>query len=197
MLKVNEQQKKLATSSHSEFAHKALILALPPVIFFALAFSHGSEFNFDLRWGLAIQSVFIVVAFAFAEEVGYRRILLGCWIGSQLNINIGVLIQAIVFAFMHGRFAVVSNDHLALYVLAGVVFGLLYVRWRSIWFNTSVHAMLNICIAQVDPVKDWYVGQLLPHSGFYWRDTLAACFLVLAFILLFANGLHKNQPLDR
>lgn len=179
----------------ADIALMAICAAVTPLVFAYGAFATSAPIDTDLRWSLAIPSILVVGTLAFAEEVGYRKLLLEKWIDAPLNVYCGVALQALLFALAHGKFARISAHYFIWYLATGLLLGAVYARWRSLVFNTSLHAAINICIAQSEPLRDWYVGQLIPHMAFDWRVPHTYCQLAaFACVLLIGRGLSDQAP---
>ncbi len=85
--------------------------------------------------------VLFIIQSAF-EEVVCRSFLLST-VAYRFNVVIGLVVSSIFFGLMHW-----SNDHMSILgiinlVLAGFFLGIIYLRYRSIWAATGLHAGWN------------------------------------------------------
>lgn len=150
-----------------------------------------------LRWTLLPVSVGIVAAHAFAEEIAYRALFLDLWASAGLPIAVGLLLQAMIFAAAHGRFATISAGHFAWFALTGLMLGLVYQIWHSVLLATLVHTVLNVSQALVGPSPTWYAGRLVSSLPDVWRDifSLLQCVLMgLMAVLLVRRHRASRRP---
>lgn len=71
----------------------------------------------------------------FAEELVFRGYLLNLWM-QRWGVVPGVLLSSAYFGILHGHGAIMAG-------VAGIFFALLYLRLRSLWPGTLLHALHN------------------------------------------------------
>ena len=135
-------------------------------------------------------SIFLLLSYAAIEELICRRTLLelldtGAW-GSRLA---ALIIQAIVFALLHGKSARIDAGAFGELFLAGLLLGALYVLTGGIALSVMAHAWMNLYLCLFDRTKLWFAGPLFEHTPSYIPPLVLAAKLLA--LLLFAHGLFR------
>lgn len=98
---------------------------------------------------VAVAAVLSLLTASIGEEIFYRY-LLQSHVEAVFGRWIGILVSALLFAMMHvpthgGGEAgwVVVAAAISIQGVGGVFLGLLWARYRNIWANFTVHAMIN------------------------------------------------------
>lgn len=91
-------------------------------------------------WLLVVVSLCVVVLLPAAEEVIFRRVLLG-WLLTRMPQVVAVVVAAILFAAVH----LVSIAAVYLFFLA-VAASMLYLWHRSLWAPLALHAANNALV---------------------------------------------------
>ncbi len=144
--------------------------------------------------------VFLVTLFlnSFNEELAYRSFpIQNLSPKTELSKQILVWITAIVFSAMH--FLIEPVDGLQfLYRLAfGLIAGLFYVHWRSLWLIVGLHTGWNLIALSVSD-SDWRLGGLIFIEGLsdQAKNISNICVLVAAYLAVLAFRkcrAHINQ----
>jgi membrane protease YdiL (CAAX protease family) len=87
--------------------------------------------------GLAFTVLLLVVVAPFAEEVVYRGVLLSA-LSDRWGAVAGLGVSTAVFSLVH-----VSLGGFVPLVVAGALFGLLFIRSRSLWVAIAAHSAYN------------------------------------------------------
>lgn len=128
--------------------------------------------------GLALKGLAVGVAVSLLEEVVFRGILQRIWVKAAGK-TVGILLGAMVFAWLHGRPPATGNSwqHAWAYVsqwpenfpllmwvnltLLGWALGWMYEARRSLWWPVGLHAGL---VAAMLPMMS-ILGQMVPSLG--------------------------------
>ena len=95
----------------------------------------------------------LALASGFGEEIAYRGYLQSL-IAQRYNDMVAVVIVAVLFAFSHPPTARNPLLYLALIVLVGLLFGMVFVRTGSLWMGITLHTVWNYIQISVLAVRN-------------------------------------------
>ena len=87
--------------------------------------------------GIAFTVLLLVVVAPFAEEVIYRGVLLSA-LSDRWNGVAGLAVSTVVFSAVH-----LSLGGFVPLLVAGALFGLLFIKSRSLWVAIAAHSAYN------------------------------------------------------
>ena len=87
--------------------------------------------------GIAITIILLVVVAPFAEEVVYRGVLLSA-LSNRWGAGAGLALSTVVFSVVH-----LSLGGFVPLLVAGALFGLLFIKSRSLWVAIAAHSAYN------------------------------------------------------
>jgi membrane protease YdiL (CAAX protease family) len=106
--------------------------------------SFPRHLNFDYK-NLVLYSIFMIFFAAFSEELFFRGLLLNYikqFTGKYGHI-IALVLSSIIFGATHlGRFA---PSMFLLATIAGLFYGLVYIRTKNLMCATIIHMLTNLC----------------------------------------------------
>lgn len=90
-----------------------------------------------------------VIIAPILEETLLRGVLLN-YLKKHWNIKVAIVVQALVFGFMHGNVAQGFNAF-----IGGILFGILYIYGDSLWTDITAHMMTNatVCLLTISEIK--------------------------------------------
>ena len=161
------------------------------------------DFNVYLFFGF----IFLFIVQSAFEELVCRSFLLST-VAHRFNILIGLVVSSIFFGLMHW-----SNDHMSILiiinlVLAGFFLGMMYLRYRSIWAATGLHAGWNFLqgsffgfeVSGVDVysvIDSEEVGpDILTGGSFGFEGSILATFIMMAVMVVIwreAPSLYRGE----
>jgi membrane protease YdiL (CAAX protease family) len=134
--------------------------------------------------GAFVQKVILAPTF---EEFVFRAFLLGCLL-KPLRPWLALLISTALFASVHWSWLTAS--------FAGVVYGLLYLRYGNVWLCILVHAASNLLVANAIPMLIAYLHERdLFHrtQGSLLMLQSISALVVLACFAMFLACLHRKD----
>lgn len=186
------------------------------VVAVLIAFAGGLRFSLDqelpmqpLLIGLASSFVVLAVAAAF-EEVLFRGYIFQTLVRANLA-WLAILLTSVGFGFAHYYNPDASIFSIANTMLAGVWFGLAYLKTRDLWFVTGLHfawnwvqgAVFGIEISglrnltpvsvlnEIDPGPAWLTGQTYGLEGGIACTIAILISIALIYVL---PGLKSEAP---
>lgn len=139
------------------------------------------------RSGLAGAALRNVVLAPVVEEFVFRALLLG-FLLRPLRAWLALLISTALFVSVHGSWPTAA--------FGGVVYGLLYLRYRNVWLCILAHAANNLLVATAIPMLIAYlheIGMLLPLQGSLLLLQLSWVVVVLACFATFVACLRRKD----
>jgi membrane protease YdiL (CAAX protease family) len=134
-----------------------------------------------------VSAISIATSAAFIEEVIYRGFLLR-WLLSVSSVWLAVFTQAAFFAISHG-IIVEPGDYLRILQLVsfGLVLGIAYLHFRSIWAPVTVHFFWDFFRLTTDLLEPpaFLSGALVAES---YADALIRYWLITEIILWMVVG---------
>ncbi len=111
------------------------------------------------------------------EEFFFRGMLLGAW-RARRSLIASVLLSSFVFGIIHGRTTVLAFGF-------GIVFALLFIRYRSLWPGIIVHGVHNVL--QVTPglisfTQEKARSEITSWTAWTTEIALTAAFFPLAYL---------------
>lgn len=124
---------------------KLIVVSL--VVFFALATLLGAQT--DIKFGeLTLAFIFFnLFVTCLAEEAFFRLLIqekLAQWLPGKFSTSLAVLITALIFMMAHFHTGEDADKRLALIFLAGVLYGAVYLRSKSLGSAILMHFSINI-----------------------------------------------------
>ncbi|WP_170110745.1 CPBP family intramembrane glutamic endopeptidase [Flavilitoribacter nigricans] len=143
----------------------------------------------------------------FAEELLFRGYLMSL-LARYFNIKVAVLISALVFALVHASNDGFSTMGFITISIAGLLFGLLFLKTGQLWLATGMHAAWNFMqgVAYGFPTSgirtysltntttsgpDWLSG-----GAFGFEGSILAILLLIAAIWWYRNSLREEKLTD-
>lgn len=139
-------------------------------------------------WGLAGRLLGHVLVGPTLEEFLFRALILG-FLLKAANRWVALLISSVLFASVH------SNWIFALF--SGLFYGLLYLRYRSVWLCILAHSANNLLPAALVPLSLSYLheagyfmplGATLVGHQLAWLAATLACFAMFVRLVLGADA---------
>ena len=139
------------------------------------------------RTGLAGAALRNVVLAPMFEEFSFRVFLLG-FLLKPLRPWLALLISTALFVLVHSSWVTAA--------FGGVVYGLLYLRYRNVWLCILAHAANNLLVATGIPMLIAYlheIGVLHPLQGSLLVLQLSWVVVVLACLAMFLACLRRKD----
>ena len=128
-------------------AFKRLYYFVPPIAVALAGLSFGVDA--DIGFGMLFANLFLTLGIGFCEELYFRGIICGLWMGS--GARVAVAVSSALFALCHlmniagGAGAVETVLQVCFALVYGVVFALIFISSRSIWPCVALHAFHDFC----------------------------------------------------
>lgn len=160
------------------------------------------------RFSLSLVVYFILFIFVgFAEELLSRGYIIGAMEVSNNNKWFAVMVSAVIFSLMHyGNNGFSFIPFLNIF-LVGILFGVMYVKTRSIWLSTGFHITWNFfqgCIYGM-PVSGittpklyemTFVGNSILNGGTFGPEGGLIVTMVIILMLVSLIFLIKNKKIQ-
>ena len=160
------------------------------------------------RFSLSLVVYFILFIFVgFAEELLSRGYIIGAMEVSSNNKLFAVMVSAVIFSLMHygnNGFSLIPFLNI---FLVGILFGVMYVKTKSIWLSTGFHITWNFfqgCIYGM-PVSGittpklyemTFVGNSILNGGTFGPEGGLIVTMVIILMLVSLIFLIKNKKIQ-
>lgn len=196
----------------SEFS-KGIFLALVLLCFgFILLKLFGLILIVDIHWNGSLFFGFFLffLVQSSVEEIVARSYLIPA-IESRSNTWIALVVSSLVFSIVHGSNPNVSLISMINIFLAGMLLGLLFIKYRSIWVPIGFHAGWNFLqgsffgfevsgheVYSLINSKETGNDILTGGSFGFEASILCSIFLVLSFVIILRKSsiLNLTTPID-
>ena len=104
-------------------------------------------FNDMFRTPLGVVQAIIIAP--ILEETLLRGVLLN-YLKKHWNVKVAIIVQALVFGFMHGNVAQGFNAF-----IGGILFGVIYLYTNSLWADITAHMLTNatVCLVTISTIR--------------------------------------------
>lgn len=161
--------------------------------------------NFQIDFALLI-NILVIFILALQEELFFRVFLINS-LELRFSTATSVFISGVLFALLHIFNSNYSNLSAINTLLAGLLFGLMYIKSRSIWLPTLFHffwnllqpILLNSAISGIDfNMKLFLVNQEkfmnILNGGSYGLENTVVATLILVLSIFYFSKIETLNP---
>lgn len=127
-----------------------------------------------------------------AFEEYFCRFLLVDFIKSKFNLSVAVLISTLGFAFAHYDFGALGS-----YVVFGLVFLVIRLKYQSLSLNIGLHWLANFFVAYHETVLGWYGRSVVGLKVLVFSQYYILLLLVTTLAIIFMIKFYRNETLPK